>query len=77
METIWTTEELDQQIKAFKDALIALSTSQEYMVNGKRLVRADLPEIRNTLDYLGREKAKLSMTGGPFVINAARPCRDY
>lgn len=74
METIWTIEELDQQIKAFKDALIALSTSQEYMVNGKRLVRADLPEIRNTLDYLAKEKSKL--TGSrPHVIVSGRPCR--
>ena len=75
MESIWTLEELDQQITAHKKALLALSTSQEYMVEGRKLVRADLPEIRNTLDWLAKERAKL--TGSrPHVIVAGRPCRD-
>lgn len=76
ISTIWTTEELDQHIKAYKNALLALSTSQEYMMEGKRLVRADLPEIRKTLDYLSREKTKLlSAMTGPIVINVGIPGR--
>ncbi len=71
---IFTPEEIAEQKTAYKKALMALSTSQEYAIGKRRLVRADLPEIRNTLAFLEEEERKLSGTSGPVML-AGRPVR--
>lgn len=75
MASIWTLAELDEQIAAFKAALLALSTSQSYrQSDGRELTRADLPEIRDTLDYLAKERARL--VSGPALASVSmRPGR--
>jgi hypothetical protein len=59
---IFTVPELDEQISAFKKALLALAVSQSYKLGGREYVRADLPEVRETLQFLDLERCKL--TGG-------------
>jgi len=47
---IFTRAEKQEQIAAWNKALFACSGGQEYTIGARRLRRADLPEIRNTLD---------------------------
>ncbi|MBA2881825.1 hypothetical protein HNR65_002156 [Desulfosalsimonas propionicica] len=62
----FTIAELDEQITAYKAALKAVSINQEYTVGGRRFSRADLPEIRKTLEWLGTERSRMAhgMTPG-------------
>ena len=71
---IFTLEEIADQKTAYKKALMALSTSQEYVMGRRRLTRADLPEVRKTLAFLEEEGRKLSGTSGPAML-AGRPVR--
>lgn len=74
---IWTLEELDADINTWKKALRAVATSQEYYIGKRRLMRADLPEIRNTLEWLNAERNELlaGCGSGPVAISAI-PRRD-
>ncbi len=66
---IFTAQELDEQISAYKQALLALAVSQSYKMSGREYVRADLPEIRKTLQFLDLERSKLTGGSGPkFVV---------
>ena len=43
----------DQQLlDAYRNALMACSANQAYQVAGRTFTRADLPEIRKTIDWL-------------------------
>ena len=58
---IFTTDELSAQIAAWKAALLGVSTSQSYrMPDGRQLYRADLPEIRRTLEWLDSQLTALN-----------------
>lgn len=57
---IFTAEEIDTQLAAYKTALIKLATAKEYTVAGRTFIREDLPEIRKTLTWLQSEKDKLA-----------------
>jgi len=46
----------------------------EYSVAGRKLTRADLPEIRKTLEWLNREKDKIEK-GGSAVVRQGRVAR--
>jgi hypothetical protein len=46
---IFTLPEIDEQLTAWKAALIACSRNQSHEYNGRKLTSADLPEIRSTL----------------------------
>jgi len=68
---IFTLQELDEQISAFKEALIALRHCQSYKISGREYVRADLPEIRKTLQFLDLERSKLTGGSGPkFAVGS-------
>ena len=62
--SIFTLPQVEEQLTEYKAALKAVSAGQEYVIdfgNGRRaLTRADLPEIRRTLDWLGKEKSRLN-----------------
>lgn len=74
MASIWTPAELDEQIAAWKAALLALATSKSYRIGTRELTRVDLPEIREHLDYLAKEKARLD--GAPSLVGVQmRPRR--
>ena len=57
---IFTASELTEQLTAWKQALLALSQGQEYVMGSRRLRRSDLPEVRETLKFLENERAALS-----------------
>ena len=64
---IFTPAEIEEQIAAYKAALLAVSLNQSYMIGEKRLSRADLPEIRATLEWFDKEKTRLSQPAGIFI----------
>jgi hypothetical protein len=71
-QALFTSAELDQQISAYKKALIGLATAQSYTLNlgsGSRMVtKADLPQIRQTLEWLQTERVKLTTGAGPQIV---------
>jgi len=58
--SFFTIAELDEQIAAYKAALKAVAINQEYSVGGRRFTRADLPEIRKTLEWLWSERSRIA-----------------
>jgi len=72
--SIWTREELEQQIAEWKKALTACSKGQSYSIEGRDLTRSDLSEIRKTLKFLEAELARLDKGTGPFFL-PGRPKR--
>lgn len=64
---IFTIAELDEQIAAYKAALKAVAVNQEYSIGGRRFTRADLGEIRSTLEWLDAQRSMLAnnMSPGP------------
>lgn len=64
---IFTLAEITEQIAAYKAALVAVSLNQSYMMGEKRLARADLSEIRNTLEWLDHERIRISHPTGIFT----------
>lgn len=65
---IWTREELDEQIAAYKKAFLRVSKGKSYTIAGRTLTLQDAAEIRSTLDYLQREYNKLRGHCGPVVV---------
>jgi len=63
---IFTSEEITAQLTQFKAALLACAASQSYSISGRTLTKADLPEIRSTLEWLGKEREKTAGRTGPF-----------
>ncbi len=55
--------EVNAQLTLWWEALSKCSSGQAYVIggvrNGRSLTRADLPEIRNTIDWLESKKAEL------------------
>lgn len=66
---IFTLAEIEAQMAAYKEALMALSLSKEYTAGGKTLKREDLPEIRKTLAWLEEERQGLSSGTGKLYVN--------
>jgi hypothetical protein len=70
---IFTSEELTEQISAWKAALLAVAASQSYTISNRTLTKADLPEIRNTLTFLEKQKdATAGRTGPHFAAGRVR-----
>lgn len=65
---IFTEQELDEQIAAFKEALLALAVNQSYKLGKREYVRADLEEIRKTLKFLDQERSNLRSGAGPKFV---------
>ncbi len=55
MTAIWTKEELHSLLAHWKAAYKAAATGKSYTIGGRSLTRQDLSEIRNQIDFLGRE----------------------
>ena len=70
---IFTAEELDSQITAYKSALLKLSTAKQYTHGGRTFLREDLPEIRKTLTWLQAEQDKLAGSSAAVGRTFARP----
>lgn len=72
---IFTAAELSEQKSAWKAALLAVSTGQSYTIGRRTLTRADAKVIRDMLEWLDEEDAKLSASAaGPFFAQG-RPRR--
>ena len=72
--SIFTLAEIEEQITAYKNALKACAAGQEVQVDGERMTRADLPEIRKTLSWLGDEKRALQGSRSAVTV-IGRPSR--
>lgn len=52
---VFTRAQKNEQIALWTEALAKVSRGQEYTIGTRRLRRADLSEIRTTLDWLNRQ----------------------
>ncbi|NOX35898.1 MAG: hypothetical protein GXP56_19580 [Deltaproteobacteria bacterium] len=71
---IYTLEEIEQEISDWKAALNAVRHGKEYSMGARRLVRSDLPEIREHLEWLSSQKAGLE-NGSRVVVRQGRVAR--
>lgn len=69
---LFTAAELDAQIAAYKGALTGLASAQSYTLEAggirQQLTRADLPEIRRTLEWLQGQRQAVEVGGGPQAL---------
>jgi hypothetical protein len=54
-------------LAAFRQALLALSTSQSYEIDGRTVTRADLPAIRDTITWLEKRMMDTTERGFAYV----------
>jgi hypothetical protein len=66
--SIWTREELHEQIAQYKRALLKCASGSSYTIGTRSLTRQDLAEIRNHLSYLAGELAALDGRRGPLIV---------
>lgn len=64
----FTTEEIAQARQALKNALLGVAAAQEYSIAGRSVRKMTAKEIRETLDWLDQEEAKLQGHSGPICI---------
>ncbi len=58
-----TLAQAEAKLQTWLDAEDAVATGQEYSVAGRRLSRANLSEIRATIDYWEKKVQRLSAGG--------------
>lgn len=71
---IFTAAELEEQIAAYKDGLKALASFQTVEIAGDKYTRAQIPEIRKTLEWLQSQKDALDAPSG-LGVTVGRPAR--
>ena len=71
--SIWTREELTEQIRLYKAALKACASGASYTIGTRSLTRQDLARIREHLNYLAGELAALERGRGPIIAYARIP----
>ena len=68
--SIWTKEELLEQIADWKAALKACQRGKSYTIGSRQLTRYDLPQIWDQLKRLQEELAALEGNSGPTLVQA-------
>lgn len=68
--SIWTKEELQKQIKEYKEALLACTSGKSYSIGSRSLTRSDMQEIKNMLDYFEGELNKINNVQSSFIARA-------
>ncbi len=68
MTSIWTRQELLEEIDLYKRALKACASGSSYTIGSRSLTRQNLQEIRDQLDYLAGELAALDGRRGPVLV---------
>ena len=68
MTSIWTREELLEDIALYKRAIRACASGSSYTIGTRSLTRQDLAELRRHLDYLTFELAALEGRRGPVLV---------
>ena len=66
-----TLEQAESKLTAWLAAEDAVATSQAYSIGGRSLTRANLKEIRETIDYWDNKVQKLTSRGagrGPKIF---------
>ena len=73
---IFTITEIEEQLAAYKQALLRLAVAQSTEIDTagfrRKVTRAELPEIRNTVEWLERQKELIAGATGINRINVAR-----
>ncbi len=77
MTSIWTREELLEQIALYKNALKACATGQSYTIGSRSLTRQDIAELRYHLNWLQDELAALDGQRGPVFVQGIVPRRGW
>lgn len=77
MTSIWTREELLEQIALYKKALKACATGQSYTIGSRSLTRQDIAELRDHLNWLTEELAALDGQRGPVFVRGIVPRRGW
>jgi Family of unknown function (DUF6148) len=57
---IFTLLEIEELITTYKAALIAVAKGQEFWLDGERLTRASIPDIKSALEMFRKEKVRLT-----------------
>lgn len=63
-----TLAQAEAKLEAWLAAEDALQTTQEYTIGDRRVRKADLKEIRETIDYWQRQVDRLSRRGGIRIV---------
>ena len=69
MTSIWTRQELLEEIALYKKALRACATGSSYTIGSRSLTRQDLDKIRAHLDWLAGELDALENGRGPKLVH--------
>lgn len=73
MTSIWTRQELLEQIALYKKAIMACAMGSSYTIGNHSLTRQDLDDLRAHLKYLEGELAALDAGRGPVIAYARIP----
>lgn len=68
MTSIWTRQELLEEIDLYKRAVKACASGSSYTIGSRSLTRQNLQDIRDHLDYLVGELAALEGRRGPVLV---------
>ena len=68
MTSIWTRQELLEEIDLYKKALKACASGSSYTIGSHSLTRQNLQQRRDHLDYLAGELAALEGRRGPVLV---------
>lgn len=55
----WTLEEAQNHLRAWLDAELAISTGQRYKIGSRELVRADLSQVKERIQFWQNEVIRL------------------
>ena len=69
----YTLAEVNAELTLWKAALSACSRKQEYTIGDRSLTYADLPEIRQTIDWLESKQTRLTSGGSRTRAGVAIP----
>ena len=68
MTSIWTEQELREEIDLYKRAIKACASGSSYTIGSPSLTSQKLKENREHLDYLAGELAALEGRRGPVLV---------
>jgi bacterioferritin (cytochrome b1) len=68
MTSIWTEQELREEIDLYKRAIKACASGSSYTIGSRSLTRQNLKELREHFDYLVGELAALEGRRGPVLV---------
>lgn len=68
-QPLFTLQELNEQIAAYKQALKAIAAGTEIVIDGETLKNADPEQIRRTLKWLEGERNALLGYSPGMVLN--------